>query len=149
MASPLRLSGDTPDSRRSGAISFEASIVPAATTRKRGAAAIEKSLNHGENGCMWTNVHEPLWSFCPGASHMVGRLSGAVIQGHRGRPRGLQSWPGGGCRRAWRPGGRQTSFLNIHEHMTHATRAVILTAVHAVFIRISFRFTVYTDRYCI
>ena len=34
------------------------------------------------------------------------------FHGHRGRPRGLQSWPGGG---------RRASFLNIHVHMTHAT----------------------------
>ena len=40
---------------------------------------------------------------------------------HRGRPRGLQSWPGGGSRRPWPACGRQTSFLNVHEHMTHAT----------------------------
>ena len=43
------------------------------------------------------------------------------FQGHRGRPRGFQSWPGGGCRCVWRACGRQTSFLNIHDRMTHAT----------------------------
>ena len=43
------------------------------------------------------------------------------FQGHRGRPRGLQSWPGGGWRRPWRACGRRASFLNIHVPMTHAT----------------------------
>ena len=41
---------------------------------------------------------------------------------HRGRPRGLQSWPGGGSRRAWPACGRRSRFLNIHVPMTHATR---------------------------
>ena len=44
------------------------------------------------------------------------------FHGHRGRPRGLQSWPGGGSRRPWPACGRQTSFLNVHDRMTHATR---------------------------
>ena len=37
---------------------------------------------------------------------------GCGLHGHRGRPRGLQPWPGGGCRRAWRAcGGRRASEL--------------------------------------
>ena len=44
------------------------------------------------------------------------------FHGHRGRPsRPFQSWPGGGSRRPWPACGRQTSFLNVHVHMTHAT----------------------------
>ena len=66
----LRL-GDTPDSRRSGAISFEASIAPAGTTRERGAAAIVTGLNRGEMGCMCRKLHSWLWAFCPERSHKV------------------------------------------------------------------------------
>ena len=34
---------------------------------------------------------------------------------------GLQSWPGGGSRRAWPACGRRASFLNYHVQMTHET----------------------------
>ena len=36
------------------------------------------------------------------------------FHGHRGRPRGLQSWPGSGSRRPRPACGRRASFLNIH-----------------------------------
>ena len=57
-----------------------------------------------------------------GAAERATRL--AVRRGfhsHRSRPRGLQSWPGGGSRRPWPACGRHTSFLNVHVQMTHAT----------------------------
>ena len=51
---------------------------------------------------------------------------GCGLHDHRGRPRGLQPWPGGGCRRAWRAFGGRATFLNIHVPMTHATSLQVL-----------------------
>ena len=50
LASPLRLLGITPDSRRSDAISFEASIATAVTTRETTAAMLVARLKEG-----WTS----------------------------------------------------------------------------------------------
>ena len=57
-----------------------------------------------------------------GAPHRATRL--ALRRGfhdHRGRPRGLQFWPGGGCRCAWGPSGTDFAKLKNHVRTTHAT----------------------------
>ena len=103
LASPLRLLGITPDSRRSDAISVETSIAPAGTTRERAAAAIVKSLNHGENGCMWTNVHGGALVILPwGVSQGGRRANGspereqrtqAHSERYRFRTHSSRTWP--------------------------------------------------------
>ena len=60
------------------------------------------------------------------------------FQGHRGRPRGLQPWPGSGSRRPWPACGTRASFFNYHVHTTHSTsrgrRAVCLCCSHSLLV---------------
>ena len=73
-ALPLRLSGDTPESRRGGAVTFSlsrhASCEGARESRGSHAAGLQPTA---VIGCMWRCVHSWSWDFCPERSHMVVR----------------------------------------------------------------------------
>ena len=69
--SPLRLSGEPPDSRRGGTVTFHPPRRASCEGARESRGSHAASLNEGLTGCMCRKLHSWSWDFCSERSHKV------------------------------------------------------------------------------